>query len=48
MVAALRVASFQRGSWNDRKGGVSELVREAVEEWLNREIDRPASVPIVL
>ena len=38
MVAALKVASFQRRSLGEIDIGLSELVREAVEEWLDREI----------
>ncbi|MGB5295056.1 MAG: hypothetical protein WBP34_08915 [Thermoanaerobaculia bacterium] len=39
MVAALKVASFQRRSLGEVDIGLSELVREAVEEWLDREIN---------
>ena len=39
MVAALQVASFQRRSMGAAESGLSELVREAVEEWLDREIN---------
>ena len=39
MVAALKVASFQRRSSGEDCTGLSELVREAVEEWLDREIN---------
>jgi hypothetical protein len=39
MVAALKVASFQRRSMGEVDIGLSELVREAVEEWLDREIN---------
>lgn len=39
MVAALKVASFQRRSLGEVDTGLSELVREAVEEWLDREIN---------
>lgn len=39
MVAALKVASFQRRSMGEIDIGLSELVREAVEEWLDREIN---------
>ena len=39
MVAALKVASFQRRSSGEDGTSVSELVREAVEEWLDREIN---------
>ncbi|NHZ73360.1 MAG: hypothetical protein GWP16_02685 [Nitrospirae bacterium] len=39
MVAALKVASFQRRSSGLVDSGLSELVREAVEEWLDREIN---------
>jgi len=39
MVAALKVASFQRRSSGEAGTGLSELVREAVEEWLDREIN---------
>ena len=39
MVAALKVASFQRRSLGEIDIGLSELVREAVEEWLGREIN---------
>lgn len=39
MVAALKVASFQRRSSGEDGTGLSELVREAVEEWLDREIN---------
>jgi hypothetical protein len=41
MVAALKVASFQRRSSGEVDTGLSELVREAVEEWLDREINGP-------
>ena len=39
MVAALKVASFQRRSMGEVDIGLSELIREAVEEWLDREIN---------
>lgn len=39
MVAALKVASFQRRSSGSVDSCLSELVREAVEEWLDREIN---------
>lgn len=39
MVAALKVASFQRRSLGEVDTDLSELVREAVEEWLDREIN---------
>ena len=39
MVAALKVASFQRRASGSVDSGLSELVREAVEEWLDREIN---------
>ncbi len=42
MVAALKVASFQRRSSGVVDAGLSELVREAVEEWLDREINGPS------
>ena len=42
MVAALKVASFQRRSLGEIDSGLSELVREAVEEWLEREINGPS------
>ena len=42
MVAALKVASFQRRSMGEIDSGLSELVREAVEEWLDREINGPS------
>jgi hypothetical protein len=41
MVAALKVASFQRRSMGAIDAELSELVREAVEEWLDREISAP-------
>jgi len=44
MVAALKVASFQRRSSGADDSGLSELVREAVEEWLDREINGPSLV----
>jgi hypothetical protein len=39
MVAALKVASFQRRSMGETDTGLSELIREAVDEWLDREIN---------
>jgi len=42
MVAALKVASFQRRSMGAIDTELSELVREAVEEWLDREINTPS------
>ncbi len=42
MVAALKVASFQRRSMGAVDTELSELVREAVEEWLDREINTPS------
>ena len=42
MVAALKVASFQRRSMGAVDTDLSELVREAVEEWLDREINGPS------
>ena len=39
MVSALKVAGFQRRSLGEPDVGLSGLVREAVKEWLDREID---------
>lgn len=46
MVAALKVAGFQRRSLGEDNVGVSGLVREAVEEWLDREIAGASLVSI--
>ena len=46
MVAALKVAGFQRRSLGDPHVGVSCLVREAVEEWLDREINNAELITV--
>jgi len=46
MVAALKVAGFQRRSLGESNAGISCLVREAVEEWLNREIDSATLISV--
>ena len=46
MVAALKVAGFQRRSLGEENVGISCLVREAVEEWLNREIDSASLISV--
>lgn len=48
MLAALRVAGFQRGTLEDGSIAVSQLVREAVSEWLQREIDRASVIAVRL
>lgn len=46
MITALRVASFQRQSLGFGEAAVSNLVREAVSEWLQREIDGTSTISI--
>ncbi len=46
MVAALKVAGFQRRSLGEANVGISCLVREAVEDWLNREIDSASLISV--
>ena len=46
MVAALKVAGFQRRSLGELNVGVSGLVREAVEDWLDREINNPSLISV--
>jgi len=46
MIAALRVAVFQRRSLGDETASLADLVQEAVSEWLDREIDDTASISI--
>lgn len=44
IVAALRVAGFQRRSLGYHEVAISSLIREAVEEWLEREISGTSSI----
>ena len=46
MVAALKVAGFQRRSLGEDNFGMACLVREAVEEWLDREIHKSSLVSV--
>ncbi len=46
MVAALKVAGFQRRSLGELNVGVSGLVREAVEDWLDREINNSSFISV--
>lgn len=46
MVAALKVAGFQRRSLGELNVGVSGLVREAVEDWLDREINNSSLISV--
>ena len=46
MIAALRVASFQRQSLGYGDAAISHLVCEAVSEWLQREIDGTSTISI--
>jgi len=46
MIAALRVAVFQRRSLGDDSAALADLVQEAVSEWLEREIDKTTQVSI--
>lgn len=48
MLAALKVIGFQRGSATNDRVAVAELVREAIAEWLEREIDCRPLVSIQL
>lgn len=48
MIAALKVAGFQRRSLGYGEVAISDLVCEAVSEWLEREIDGTATVSIRL
>lgn len=46
MIAALRVAVFQRRSLGDEDAALAGLVQEAVAEWLEREIDNTPRISI--
>ena len=46
MMAALRVAVFQRRSLGDESAAVADLVQQAVAEWLEREIDNASRISI--
>lgn len=46
MIAALRVASFQRQSLGYGEAAISNLVCQAVSEWLQREIDGTSTISI--
>lgn len=46
MIAALRVAVFQRRSLGDESAAIADLVQEAVSEWLEREIDNASGLSI--
>ena len=46
MIAALRVAVFQRRSLGDESAALADLVREAVAEWLDREIEDTPRISI--
>ena len=46
MIAALRVAAFQRRSLGDESAALADLVQEAVSEWLEREIDKTTTISI--
>ena len=46
MIAALRVAVFQRRSLGDENAALADLVQEAVAEWLEREIDSTQRISI--
>jgi hypothetical protein len=48
MIAALRVAGFQRRSLGYGEVDLSGLVCEAVSEWLEREIEGTSTVRICL
>lgn len=46
MVAALRVAVFQRRSLGDEAATLANLVQDAVSEWLVRETEGEVELPI--
>ncbi len=46
MIAALRVAVFQRRSLGDESAALTSLVQEAVSEWLEREIDNTTRISV--
>jgi hypothetical protein len=48
MIAALRVAGFQRQSLGYSEVDICSLVCEAVSEWLEREIEGTSTVRICL
>ena len=48
MIAALRVAGFQRQSLGYGEAALCNLVCEAVSEWLEREIDGTSTISIRL
>ena len=48
MIAALRVAGFQRQSLGYSEAALCNLVCEAVSEWLEREIEGTATISVRL
>jgi hypothetical protein len=46
LIAALRVAVFQRRSLGDESADLVNLVQKAVSEWLEREIDDTTRISI--
>ena len=46
LIAALRVAVFQRRSLGDNSAALADLVEEAVSQWLEREIDNTTQISI--
>lgn len=48
MLAALKVAGFQRRSLGETEASTAHLVREAVTEWLEKEIAGTTVIPVQL
>jgi hypothetical protein len=48
LIAALKVAVFQRRSLGQGEAALEDLVQEAVKQWLEREIDGTARISIQL
>lgn len=46
VIAALNVAVFQRRSHGDESVALADVVQEAVEQWLDREIHRKSKFSI--
>ena len=46
LMAALRVAVFQRRSLGEEDTVIEDLVQEAVKQWLEREIEGTTRIPI--
>ena len=46
LIAALRVAVFQRRSLGDESAALANLVQEAVSQWLEKEIDNTTRISI--